>query len=125
MKHVLIVDDSKEVRFFLSRLFVDQGLKVSVAENGLQGIKAYENERPDMVFSDINMPEMGGVEFAKYIFEHYKTKVTLITATPIKELPKSYFDITGVNEILHKSYFIEEISSIINTFIKNSNAIKI
>ncbi len=121
MQTVLIVDDSKEVRFFLTKIFEDQGLKVSVAEDGKQGIEAYKKCQHDIVFSDIEMPVMGGIEFAKFLFDKYDIKISLMTGSPIKNLPEEYFFAPGVKNILHKSIFVENLVPILNSIIKHES----
>ena len=123
MKHILIIDDAKEVRFLLSRLFEEQDVKVSVAKNGIEGIEAFEKNKPDMVFSDIEMPEMGGIPFAKYIYENHQTRISLITATPLDVLPEEYFYSPGVKNIIHKSAFVEDITPMLNELNKRNEQI--
>lgn len=119
MKNVLVIDDSKQVRFFLSRIFEDQGFNVITAENGQLGIKEFEKNNFDIVLSDIDMPIMNGIEVAQYVFDNYQTRITLITGTQIKDLPQEYFYSPGVKNILHKSHFTENVVPIINKLVKN------
>lgn len=69
-KHVLIVDDSKTVRNLVAFIMKKEGLKVTVAEDGLDGLeKLYAAGQVDLIISDINMPKIDGFTFIKTIRE--------------------------------------------------------
>ena len=62
-KHILIVDDSKTVRNLVAFIMKKEGFKVTMAEDGLDGLeKLYSSEQIDLIISDINMPRMDGLE---------------------------------------------------------------
>lgn len=62
---ILCVEDIKEARNLLSIYLRRQGAKVIEAENGKQALDYYRRYRPDLVISDIHMPEMDGLTMAK------------------------------------------------------------
>jgi pilus assembly protein CpaE len=64
---LLIVDDEPSVRKLLSRYFESRGFAVVVAEDGLQGWHAARDEQPDIVLTDVSMPEMDGYELTRTI----------------------------------------------------------
>ena len=64
---LLIVDDEPSVRKLLSRFFSSRGFAVSVAEDGLHGWQAARDEQPDLVLTDVSMPEMDGYELTRTI----------------------------------------------------------
>jgi len=59
---VLVVDDEQVIRDLLSRVLTFEGLIVKCADDGLKAIEAAERERFDIVFLDIKMPKMNGLE---------------------------------------------------------------
>jgi len=66
---VLIVDDEDAVRSSLKMIFEYEGYDVLQAANGPVGLKIVDQEQPDLVFLDIKMPQMDGLEVLKKLKE--------------------------------------------------------
>ena len=66
-RHVLIVDDDKQIRRVLHEFFLSSGYKCSLAGNGREGLETFESERPPLVLTDVNMPVLDGLAFLKRI----------------------------------------------------------
>lgn len=66
---ILIIDDESIIRQVFSFYLEDMGYSVLTAENGKKGIELYNRERPDVVMTDLRMPEMDGLEVLKKIHE--------------------------------------------------------
>jgi len=62
MHKILIIDDDPAVRGAFSLILEDAGYKVHEAESGLQGIEMVKENRPDLIFLDLRMPGIDGVE---------------------------------------------------------------
>ena len=67
MSTVLIVDDSQTVRQMLSELLEKGGLTVIEAANGLEAKAKIQTKKPDLVITDLIMPEMNGYELCRWI----------------------------------------------------------
>jgi len=65
LRKILIVDDDRELRMVLYEVLNRQGHGVSVAENGTMALEIFEKNPADLVITDINMPEMGGLELLR------------------------------------------------------------
>ena len=59
---LLIIDDERSIRNSLREILVDEGYDVDLAENGLQGCAMADKEKYSVIFCDIKMPEMDGLE---------------------------------------------------------------
>ena len=59
---ILIIDDERSIRNSLKEILADEGYEADVAENGQQGCEMVEKEKYDVIFCDIKMPVMDGVE---------------------------------------------------------------
>ncbi len=64
---ILLVEDEKDLQDTLKDMFVEAGYDVDVASNGLEGLKKFEAEAPDVIITDISMPLMDGYEFLQEI----------------------------------------------------------
>jgi CheY-like chemotaxis protein len=62
MTKILVIDDDVIVRKTIIRLLEDGGYKVLSAEDGLRGMAMFRSERPDLVITDIIMPEQEGIQ---------------------------------------------------------------
>ena len=65
MARLLIIDDERGIRNTLREILSDEGHEVDVAENGKQGLEMAQAKAYDLIFSDIKMPEMDGMEVLK------------------------------------------------------------
>jgi two-component system chemotaxis response regulator CheY len=87
---LLIVDDSKAMRMIVRRWIVQAGISFSTvfeAENGLEAIKVIEEQSPDLVLTDWNMPEMKGIEMLKRIrYRGHKVPLGFITSEGTQEI---------------------------------------
>jgi C4-dicarboxylate-specific signal transduction histidine kinase len=61
-KRILLIEDDDNVRFSLEEYLKDQGYRVITAENGRIGLELWERENPDLILTDLRMPELSGFE---------------------------------------------------------------
>lgn len=68
MRHrILVVDDTKVLADSIAELLVMEGYYVSVAYNGMEAIALLQPNKPDLIITDISMPEMDGYQFIRFI----------------------------------------------------------
>lgn len=67
MKRILVVDDDRHIAEVISFALEQAGYVHVVAEDGGQGLKAFEDFRPDLVILDVGLPEMDGLEVCRRI----------------------------------------------------------
>jgi len=95
---ILIIDDDSEIRYSLSRVLSSQKYQVLEAPSGEQGILAVKKSPPDLVFLDIRMSGMSGIEALQHIrSSNPKQLVILMTAfgtaqTAIEAMKYGAFD---------------------------------
>jgi len=68
-KKILIVEDDEDFLSILNTKFTAEGFSVVTAKDGEEGIRVAEKEKPDLIFTDVLMPKMSGIEMAKKIKE--------------------------------------------------------
>ncbi len=97
-KSILIVDDEESIRKTLQGIFEDAGFQVFLAQDGERAIKYVDEISPDLVFLDIWMPGMDGLEVLE-IFKNKKKNFPVIMisghatiATAVKATQEGAFD---------------------------------
>ena len=66
---ILVVDDERAIRNSLKEILSDEGYEVDTAEDGAAGFTLAERERYNIIFCDIKMPGMDGIEFLDKVME--------------------------------------------------------
>lgn len=102
MLNVMIVDDSKIVRDLMSKIVINLGHIVSVqSHDGWDALEKYKNLRPDIVFLDITMPKLNGIEALKKIRQHHKdAKIVMMTSRGEEYIVKECIKLGAVGYIL-------------------------
>jgi two-component system OmpR family response regulator len=79
--HVLVVDDEPEMRDLLRKVLEKEGYRVSVAADGREAARALLGPRPDLVITDLLMPDVGGLDLLTEIRRtHPDLPVIIVTA---------------------------------------------
>lgn len=94
MKKIPVVDDDNLILLLLKQELEKQNLAIEAAADGAQAMKKMGVNRPDLVITDINMPEMGGLELLETVRE----------SSQYKNIP--VLCITGDNELETKQVAI-------------------
>ncbi len=81
--HVLIIDDEKTLRQTLARILQQAGLEVTTAESGEQGLAFLETTGFDLIYMDLRMPGLHGLDALQLVHARYpEIPVVLFTAQP-------------------------------------------
>jgi CheY-like chemotaxis protein len=67
MGKVLVVDDDPGITLLLKRVIAKKGHQILIASNGWEGLQLAQANLPDLVFTDVRMPDLGGVELAGFL----------------------------------------------------------
>lgn len=110
---ILVVDDIFTNRYLLSELVRMTGNEAVVAENGEQAIEVLKSQQIHLVFMDIEMPVMNGVETTQYIRKELGPPLNVIPIIALTahnpELFFEDFSDVGFDELITKPYSIEKI----------------
>ena len=122
MAKILIIDDDPSILTMLTRMLEKAGYEVDTAGNGSEGLKKIESCPPDLLVTDIVMPEKEGLELISYLREkNPKLKIAAISGggrfhyegylTSAKLLGA---DLIFQKPIVHKE-FVQAVTDLINT----------
>ena len=95
---ILVIDDERAIRNSLKEILSDEGYAVETAENGEEGLQAADKEKYDVIFCDIKMPGMDGIEvLGKLVEAGIETPVVMISGhgdidTAVECIKKGAFD---------------------------------
>ncbi|MBQ6125954.1 MAG: response regulator transcription factor [Erysipelotrichaceae bacterium] len=120
MARLLIADDEEKIREMLGKYASHEGHDVTLASNGREALKLFENSDFDLVILDIMMPEMDGYETLKKMKEIRDVPCIFLTALG-QEYDRIYgFDI-GAEDYVTKPFSLKELMMRIKVILKREN----
>ena len=93
--HILVIEDEPAVQTLLRKQLTAHGYQVTIAADGLDGLVKLETIKPDLVISDVMMPNLDGIEFVRAIKQHQDTQRIPIIFLTAKSDPRSMIE--GIN----------------------------
>ncbi len=116
---ILLAEDNVVNQKVATRLFKKFGYNIEVANNGLEVIKELEQSSYDLVFMDIQMPEMDGLEATRQIIAKWgdtRPKIVALTANAMREDKEKCFE-AGMDDYLTKPFKPAELEeAIVSTY---------
>ncbi len=118
--NILVVDDLKSVRMTLGRVLEDEGHNVVLAEDGYQAIEAAKQTSFDIIFMDIKMPGINGVQTFREVKKiNPQAAVIMMTAYSVEDLVREALE-EGAYAVVYKPFDIENIVSIIESALRKT-----
>lgn len=117
--HLLLVEDNLDMQNYILECLTEF-YRISVASNGKQGLELAEAEVPDLIISDIMMPEMDGYQFTQAIRSHDMTNhipLILLTARSDRESKLKGWE-EKADEYLTKPFDVDELLIRINNLLE-------
>jgi signal transduction histidine kinase/DNA-binding response OmpR family regulator len=126
-KHILVAEDNPTNQILIEILLKNKNITSTIASDGMEALEIYKktNNKFDMVFTDINMPIMGGVEFFENMMEFEKsnnithTPIIALTANAIVGDKEKFIDM-GMDGYLSKPIDKKELEEILKNFLINN-----
>ncbi|MBI5185871.1 MAG: response regulator [Nitrospinae bacterium] len=116
---VLVVDDSSTVRSILHNGISQQGFRIITACDGEDGLREAIQEKPDIIISDIEMPNMNGFDFCRAVKSHEDLKHTPFIVLTSRDTrgARALGARAGVNAYLCKPFQVDRIVVLIERFL--------
>ena len=116
---VLVVDDEKPLRDFITRNLEIRGYRVIAAEDGIEAVKKFNRNDIDLVILDIMMPRMDGLETTRRIRQSSFVPIIVLTALDGESDKIRAFDI-GADDYLTKPFGVGELLARVKAVLRRS-----
>ena len=117
---ILLVEDDKEIREGVEIFLKSQGYVVFQAADGLEGLKALEENEIDLAIVDVMMPKMDGWEVLKTIRKYSRVPVIMLTARSEERDELQGFSL-GVDEYISKPFSPKILVARVDAILRRSN----
>lgn len=122
---ILVVDDDPVNRILLKKILKNNGyINVETVNDGKLAWELVKDEKFDLIISDVEMPNMNGIELVKNIYnsssKYYKPKIPVIVAS--SNMPKYEESLTtlGVENLINKPIFQNDLLERMESLLKQS-----
>ncbi len=126
MDKILIIEDDDLIRENLEELFTNENFQVTVAENGFEGIKIAKLIIPDLIISDIMMPDITGFEVYKALNQDtHLSLIPLIFLSALNDKSNIREGMSlGADDFITKPFLNSELLSVVKNRIEKSKKTK-
>lgn len=124
MSKLLIVDDELGMRQFLTQLFQREGHQVSVASNGTEALAHVRSDPPELIISDIRMPDMNGIELLRAVRAQLPSvEVVMMTAFANVDTAREAF-LLGAYDFVQKPFDNDLLKEVVARALEKVSLIK-
>ena len=114
-KRILVVDDEIEICRVLGEYLEEQGYDVKLGRDGKQAVTLADEFEPDLIFLDMKMPYINGLEALGYIREkHPRMKVVMITGVDDKKLAREAL-MLGATDFIAKPFVFSYLKRVLDS----------
>jgi two-component system KDP operon response regulator KdpE len=118
---ILIVDDEPQITRVLRTALSTQGYSLQIAANGVEGMEAIHAWKPDLVITDVSMPEMNGVELCREIRAISQIPIIVLSVRN-QDLMKIEALDAGADDYVTKPFSIQELQARVRAQLRRSTA---
>ena len=108
MKRILVVDDDRQITRMLRTSLQSSGYTVVIANDGMEGFNLFQSERPDLIITDLAMPEMDGQELTEAVRRVANTPIIVLSVRASEAMKIAALD-GGADDYLTKPFSIQEL----------------
>ena len=108
MKRILVVDDERQITRMLRASLQSSGYEVLTANNGIEGLERFQSGRPDLIITDLAMPEMNGLELTQAVRRLDLTPIIVLSVRDTDLMKVKALD-EGADDYLTKPFSMPEL----------------
>ena len=108
MKRILVVDDERQIIRMLRASLQSSGYEVLTANNGVEAVERFESGRPDLIITDLAMPEMNGLELTQAVRRVDRTPIIVLSVRDTDAMKVKALD-EGADDYLTKPFSVPEL----------------
>ena len=125
MAKIMVVDDAKVMREMITTMLTEEGHDVITADDGDVALDIARQESCDLVFSDINMPNMSGISLVSKLrrLEAYENTPIIMLTTESSDYKKDKAKKMGANGWLQKPIDPMRLTKAVNTMLAKAGHI--
>lgn len=105
---ILVVDDERQITRVLRGSLESHGYEVFVAQDGIEAMRLYEKSAPDLVITDLSMPNMDGVELTQSIRKLGQTPIIVLSVREQDQTKVQALD-AGADDYMTKPFSTPEL----------------
>ncbi|MCU0857156.1 MAG: response regulator [Pontiellaceae bacterium] len=123
MARILVIEDDSPVQALFKELLEGEGYSVSLADNGREGLFQIYEQKPDLIITDIMMPEMDGIEVIQAIHKLDKNLPIIAISGGMRDLPINFLTHAkklGAFRVFEKPVVLSEILCAIRELLLSS-----
>lgn len=121
---ILVVDDSSFIKSLITKTLQNNfpTLELLMASNGREGYSLYRTQRPDLIITDLLMPEMNGWELLKLIREEDNQVKMVVFSADVQKATQEEIEKFGITAFIHKPFNNEKAEQLIKIVKEEFNA---
>ena len=108
MKRILVVDDERQITRMLRTALQSSGYEVAVANQGLEALERIREQPPDLIITDLAMPELNGVELTQTVRRSSETPIIVLSVRDSEEMKIRALD-GGADDYITKPFNMPEL----------------
>jgi two-component system, chemotaxis family, chemotaxis protein CheY len=119
-KKILIVDDSESIRELVTLTLEGAGYSVDKGIDGMNGLAQLDGRKIDLIITDLNMPNMDGIEFIREVrkLNTYSTLPILLLTTESQQVKKEEAKAAGATGWIVKPFVPEKLLEVLKKVIR-------
>ena len=123
MAHILIIDDDPAILGLFGQFMESCGYSVALAADGQEGMRLMKQQTPDLIITDIMMPEMDGLEIIREIANSHPLLPVIAISGGMRNIPVNFLIHAkkfGARSILEKPVTLADLLQAVQELLKES-----